>query len=123
MGTTLKDTNTDELMTVEEFARRYRVDASVVRHWAKMGHINYELVGPRKLKRIRPDTILTFIEPKTIPPMSRDAKTFADAKVTNWNEAMVAIYMRDGLDREAAEAVVSSMDQPDIIKAVQEAQQ
>lgn len=45
---------TEDLITVQEFARKYRVDESVVRRWVKMGHIDYVLVGVgRQMKRIR----------------------------------------------------------------------
>lgn len=56
---------TDELITVQSFALRYRVDASIIRSWIKRGAIPYELVGPRKM-RLKPSAMLRFIQPTAI---------------------------------------------------------
>ena len=46
-----------ELITVQDFARKYSVDTETVRSWIKNGYIPYELVGHRKM--IRKDSALT----------------------------------------------------------------
>ena len=43
----------DELLTVQEFADRYRVDSAVVRLWVKTGRIPFRLVGPSHMQKIR----------------------------------------------------------------------
>lgn len=52
----------DDLITVQDFANNYRVDASVVRSWVKHGFIDYVLDGPRKLRKIRKSELLKPIE-------------------------------------------------------------
>lgn len=60
---TIPEPNTPaDFTTVHEFAQQYRVDASVVRSWIKKGHINYVLVGPRHMRRIRKSDILTMVQ-------------------------------------------------------------
>ena len=53
----------DELITLDEFARRYQVDTSLVRSWVKQGKIPYVLYGPKKLKRLRPADIEKVVTP------------------------------------------------------------
>lgn len=53
-----------DLVTVQEFANQYRVDASVVRGWIKLGHIDYVLDGPRKMRKVRKSDLLKPIEPE-----------------------------------------------------------
>lgn len=116
MGTPLVDHNTDELMTVEAFAQKYRVDASVVRSWAKHGYINYELVGPRKLRRIRPDSVITPIQP------SQPIRPPGAAQRYNKHTALVNVFIkRDGMDIDTATGVVDSMDAADIDQMLLEA--
>jgi excisionase family DNA binding protein len=43
--------STEELITIQEFAERYRVGTETVRSWVREGLIDYELVGPRKMIR------------------------------------------------------------------------
>lgn len=50
------------LITVQEFAERYRVSPETVRLWVKKGNINYELVGTRKM--IRKSEVLKLLEPE-----------------------------------------------------------
>lgn len=52
-----------DLVSVQEFADQYRVDASVVRSWVKQGIIEYVLVGPRKMKRIRKSDVVKPFNP------------------------------------------------------------
>ncbi len=41
----------EELISIFDFATRYRVDVSVVRGWIKKGTIDYQMVGPRMMVR------------------------------------------------------------------------
>lgn len=52
----------DEFLTVDEFARRWRVEASVVRSWIKNGYIRYTLIGPNKMRRIRKSDVVKPLE-------------------------------------------------------------
>lgn len=45
------DKEDDELITVQEFANRYRVSTETVRYWISKGYVAYELVGASKLIR------------------------------------------------------------------------
>ena len=58
-----------DLITVQSFAEKYRVDASVVRSWVKQGLISYELVGPRKM--LRKSELLKPIIPSTAEGVER----------------------------------------------------
>lgn len=57
-----------DLISISDFAQQYRVDASVVRSWIKMGYIGYMLDGPRKMRKISKAEVLVPIEPATTPP-------------------------------------------------------
>ena len=43
---------TEELVTLQEFAERYRVDTETVRGWVRKGIIKYVITEGRKLIRI-----------------------------------------------------------------------
>jgi len=43
----------DELLTVAEIAREFRISEESVRRWIKDGLIPFKLIGPFKMKRIR----------------------------------------------------------------------
>lgn len=62
----------EDLVTVQSFAEQYRVSASVVRGWIKDGHIDYVLVGPRKMRRISRAAVVREINP---PPPESDIFT------------------------------------------------
>lgn len=42
----------DEIVTVQEFARRYSVGIQTVRSWVKKKQIPYEFLGNMRLRRI-----------------------------------------------------------------------
>lgn len=52
-----------DLISISDFAQQYRVDASVVRSWIKMGYIGYTLDGPRKMRKISKAEVLVPIPP------------------------------------------------------------
>lgn len=39
----------EELLTVQEFADKFRVSTATVRWWIKMKYVDYEMKGARKL--------------------------------------------------------------------------
>lgn len=38
-----------DLMTVEDFGRRYRVDSSVVRYWIRQGYVTATVVAGKQM--------------------------------------------------------------------------
>lgn len=105
VGPKVRGPETDELMTIQTFAEKFRVDVSVVRGWCKRGVIPYELVGPRKLRRLRPSDIL-----KPIDPEPRVQAMFNRDKLAR------LLAEREGMDVDTIHAVISGMDE-DSVKA------
>lgn len=96
------DSNTvGDVVTVHKFAEMYHVDASQVRRWAKEGRIDYELFGPRKLRRIRVSSVVKPIEPKQVEAMRQ---------AHNRRQLAAKFVARDGMDTGTAKSVVDSMD-------------
>lgn len=88
-----KADSSGDLMTVQAFAEQYRVDQSVVRSWIKNGHIDWVLVGPRKMKRISRSEAV-----KPIPPRNDRAR------------AVEVLVQTQGMERHTASFVVDAMD-------------
>lgn len=89
----------NDLMTVHEFALKYRVDVSVVRRWVKEGRIPYTLVGPRKM--IQRDHVVRQSNPED---NRRD-----------WNRRqLVGMLTLEGIDIDNAREVVKSMGQEEV---------
>lgn len=92
------DTEHDpDLITVHEFATRYRVDESVVRGWAKRGYIDYVLVGPRQMRKVRVSELVKPARPELEP-----------------TDAISRLMAKEGLDYDTAKTVVESMSAEDI---------
>jgi hypothetical protein len=88
----MREDSSGDLMTVQAFAEQYRVDQSVVRSWIRHGHIDWVLVGPRKMKRIR--------RSDAVKPVA----------ATNVRARAVEALIAQGIDRHEAITLVDSMD-------------
>lgn len=99
VGPKVRGPEDDELMTVQTFAEKFMVDVSIVRGWCKRKLIPYELVGPRKLRRLRPSDILKPIQPedRVLAMDNRD-------KLTRY------LAEREGMDMETIRLMIDSMD-------------
>ena len=105
-----KEAENSDLVTVQSFAEKFRVDASVVRGWVKRGLIDYALVGPRNMKRIRRSDLLRPISPDPVEVMSVEATR----QQHNRNQLIGYLTVYDGMDLRAATEVVSSMSPDDV---------
>lgn len=94
-----------DLITVQEFAEKFRVDSSIVRSWVKRGLIDYVLVGPRNMRCVRRSDILKPIQPRT-PPHIPVTHVAIAVEATELMQAL----MSQGMDIESAQGVVGSMD-------------
>lgn len=85
--------NESDLMTVDEFAKKWRVDSSVVRWWIKREFIGYMLVGDRLM--VRRSTVIKPITPNLL------------------REELIALFVSSGTaaNMEEATTVVDSIDQ------------
>lgn len=102
-----------DLITVQEFAEKFRVDASVVRGWVKQGLIDYVLVGPRNMRCVRRSDILKPIKPKTPAHVPTPA---AVPEV----ETLTQLLMASGMDLESARGVAGSMELADMKQMISE---
>lgn len=109
MAVKLKD---GDLITVQEFAEKFRVDASVVRGWVKQGLIDYVLVGPRNIRCVRRSDILKPIQPK-----SPHVPTPAPVPEV---ETLTQLLMASGMDLDSAKGVATSMELIDVKQMIAE---
>jgi len=49
-----------DLISINDFAAKYRVSEETVRGWIKRGYVDYEMVGPRKM--IRKSQVIKNVE-------------------------------------------------------------
>lgn len=89
-----------QLITVHEYARKHRVDVSIVRWWIKTKRIAYKLVGVRKM--VATDALIEPVGAIAI--------------------AVAYLKRRDGMDEATATAVVNSLPVEDIAALALEAQ-
>lgn len=102
---------TGGLITVQEFAERYRVDAAVVRGWIKEGRVKGTLVGPRMLK-LDPDFVLAPIVPRSagIGIKVEDGDPLRDKR-----EALVGYLVAfASMDIEIARPMVEGMEPTEV---------
>lgn len=97
------DTDNPDLISIHEFANRYRVDVSIVRGWVKRGSIPYTLVGNRKMLRTG-----------DIPKVVKQVDPVENRK--DWHRRrLVGILVREqGMDIDTAREVVKSMGDDDV---------
>lgn len=103
------DDNIGDIITVQAFAYRFRVDASIVRRWAKQGRIDYVLEGPRKLRRVRVSDIVKLIQAAAPAPLD-----------TN-RTALKARLMALEVDETTAMDIITGSDDESVAKMLMEA--
>jgi len=96
-----------DIITVKEFADKFRVDVSVVRGWVKQGLIDYVLVGPRNMRCVRKSDILKPIQPKSRIPTPEPATPPEVGQ-------LLQLLLASGMDLESANGVVASMEIGDV---------
>lgn len=97
----MKANDADDLMDVQTFAERFRVDASVVRSWIRAGLIPFTLKGSRRMVR-RSDILRPAVAPTP-------------------KEVLIGLLVtRDGMDNETAHSVVNGMEPTDVDNAIAE---
>lgn len=98
-----------DIVTVQQFAEQYRVDASVVRGWVRNGYVDYVLVGPRKMRRIRKSDLLAPIEPR------KSATLVSQHDLEGDREVLVnKLIANNGMSMEVAVDLVHQMDNDSI---------
>lgn len=101
----------DGLITVQEYADRHGVDASIVRSWVKGGHIRAVLVGPRMMR-------LDAVEgtrPVVPSRAGKGIKTAPDDPLKVKREELVGyLIAHAAMDRDTARSVVEGMDPEDV---------
>lgn len=102
----------DGLITVQEFADRYRVDAAVVRGWVKDGRVRGALVGPRMI-RLDPSFALTPIIPKLA---GVGIKIEPGDPLKDKREQLVGYLVAlAGMDIDLARSVAEGMEPADVV--------
>jgi hypothetical protein len=95
-----------DLISVYDFATKWRVSESIVRGWIKKGLIDYVLVGPRKMQCIRESAALKAIDKHSMP----DMPNMNQLKVSHERSQLAShIATNNGISIEKATALVAKM--------------
>lgn len=95
------------LLTVQEFAERHRVDASVVRGWVKRGQIPYVLEGPRKMRRIDGEQATVPVAHKAGPDVLQNRRQLVShLMIHNEVSEDVALEIVEGMDDAEVKAMM-----------------
>lgn len=101
----------DGLITVQEYAERFRVDTAIVRGWIRGGHIRATLVGPRMMRLESDDSMQPVVPTRAGMGLNVAPGDTVGLK----REQLVGFLIAfQGMDRDIARSVVEGMEPDDI---------
>lgn len=95
-----------DLISVYDFATKWRVSESVVRGWIKKGLIDYVLVGPRKMQCVRESSALRSIQQHSMPDLP-DMDRLREEQ--DRKQLTAHIVARNGISPDKAAVLVGKM--------------